>query len=76
MCYAQSEDDYNLLFQQLESTAPKSVFEYFLKNWHHIRREWVTGLTFHSGNMLNNTNNRLESFNGKLKSVIPVFFKY
>lgn len=73
MCYAQSEDDYNSLFQHLESEAPKSVFEYFLKNWHQIRHEWVTGLTFHSGNMLNNTNNRLESFNGKLKSVIPVF---
>jgi len=73
MCYAQSEDDYNSLFQHFESTAPKSVFEYFLKNWNHIRREWVTGLTFHSGNMLNNTNNRLESFNGKLKSVIPDF---
>lgn len=73
MCYAQCEDDYNSLFQHLQSKAPKSVFEYFLKNWHHIRREWVTGLTFHSGNLLNNTNNRLESFNGKLKSVIPVF---
>jgi len=33
----------------------------------------VTGLTVHSGNLLNNTNNRLESFNGKLKSVIPIF---
>ncbi|XP_050055998.1 zinc finger SWIM domain-containing protein 3-like isoform X10 [Aphis gossypii] len=73
MCYAQSEDDYNSLCQHLESKAPKSVFEYFLKNWHQIRHEWVTGLTFHNGNMLNNTNNRLESFNGKLKSVIPVF---
>lgn len=39
MCYAQSEDDYNSLFQHLESTAPKSVFEYFLKNWHQIRHE-------------------------------------
>jgi len=73
MCYAQSENDYNSLFRHLESKAPKSVFEYFLKNWHQIRHEWVTGLTFHSGNMLNNTNNRLESLNGKLKSVIPVF---
>jgi len=35
--------------------------------------EWVTGLTSGSGNFLNSTNNRLESFNSKLKSVIPVY---
>jgi len=73
MCYARSEDEYNSLFIRLKSEAPASVFDYFLKNWHTIKNEWVTGLTFHSGNFLNDTNNRLESFNGKLKSVIPTF---
>ncbi|KAE9542277.1 hypothetical protein AGLY_003404 [Aphis glycines] len=43
-----SEDDYNSLFQHLKSKASKSVFGYFLKNWHHIRHKWVTGLTFHT----------------------------
>jgi len=30
-------------------------------------------MTYNTGNFLNTTNNRLESFNGKLKSVIPTF---
>lgn len=48
---------------------------YFAKNWHDIREEWVTGLTFKSGKFLNTINNRLESFNSKLKSVILFFSK-
>jgi len=55
------------------SKAPHAVKNYFIKNWHDIREEWVTGLAFNSGNFLNATNNRLESFNSKLKSVIPTF---
>lgn len=73
MCYAKSIDEYNALFERLKSEAPATVLDYFLKNWHNIKNEWVTGLTFNSGHFLNNTNNRLESFNGKLKSVIPTF---
>lgn len=73
MYYAKSEDEYNTLFERLKSEAPASVFDYFVKNWTGIKNEWVTGLTYHSGNFLNDTNNRLESFNGKLKSVVPTF---
>ncbi|KAE9536191.1 hypothetical protein AGLY_007414 [Aphis glycines] len=74
MYYAKSDDEHNTLFERLKSEAPTSVFDYFVKNWHNIKNEWVTGLTYHSGNFLNDTNNRLESFNGKLKSVVPTFF--
>lgn len=57
------------------------MLEYFTKNWHNIREQWVTGLTCNSGNFLNSTNNRLKSFNSKLKlgilvfSNLPEFFK-
>jgi len=43
----------------------------FIKNWHTFRNEWVVGITYDSGNFLSN---RLESFNGKLKSVIYSFY--
>ena len=42
----------------------------FKKNWHPIRIEWVMGMKYSTGNFLNGSNNRLESINAKLKSVI------
>jgi len=73
LCYCKSEEDYQEMFKIFLSEAPHGLKNYFIKNWHDIREEWVTGLAFNSGNFLNATNNRLESFNSKLKSVIPTF---
>lgn len=70
MAHATSEAEYNSLYAQLQSDAPREVTLYFNDNWHSIRAEWVLGLKFGSGSFLNSTNNRLESFNGKLKQVI------
>lgn len=69
-CYAHSEADYNNLYSQLQSCAPKEVVSYYDKNWHQIRSEWVLGKKSSCGNFLNFTNNRLECINGKLKQVI------
>jgi len=54
--------------------APESVINYYNKNWHNIRKEWVMGMTFDTGNFMNKTNNRLESltFNGKLTVILTV----
>lgn len=73
LCYCKNEMEYQKIYTQFLNNAPHQVVEYFTKNWHSIREQWVTGLTYSSGNFLNSTNNRLESFNSKLKSVIPVF---
>jgi len=73
LCYCKNEKEYQEIHTIFLSQAPHQVKMYFEKNWHDIREEWVTGLTFQSGNFLNTTNNRLESFNSKLKSVIPFF---
>ncbi|KAF0706194.1 zinc finger SWIM domain-containing protein 3-like [Aphis craccivora] len=73
LCYCKSEKEYQDMYTIFLSKAPHAVKNYFIKNWHDIREEWVTGLAFNSGNFLNATNNRLESFNSKLKSVIPTF---
>ncbi len=70
MAHASSEGEYNSLYVQVQSSAPKEVVAYFNTNWHPIRSEWVLGLKFGSGSFLNSTNNRLESINGKLKQVI------
>ena len=50
--------------------APQRVVEYFESNWHDIRHEWVDGLKNSCCNFMNRTNNRVESINQKLKSVI------
>ncbi|XP_050310838.1 uncharacterized protein LOC126746576 [Anthonomus grandis grandis] len=41
-----------------------------MKNWHDIKHQWSMHTEFCKNNFLNNTNNRLESINGKIKDVI------
>ena len=70
MAHATSEEVYQDLYEQLMETRFTAVKEYFIKNWHSIRNEWVEGNKKKFSNFLNSTNNRLESINQKLKSVI------
>ena len=69
MVYASNEEEYLKLYDELKN-APQRVVEYFQNNWHSIRHEWVDGLKNASCNFMNRTNNRVESINQKLKSVI------
>ena len=69
MCYAKSEGEYAKHYEHFMNVASLHVQKYLDKNWHNIRQEWVLSFAFSCGNLLNTTNNRLESFNGKLKSV-------
>jgi len=73
LVYCKSEFEYDNLYRHFQDVAPETIIEYYNKNWHGIRDEWVVGMTYMTGNFLNKTNNRLESFNGKLKSVISCF---
>ena len=70
MAYATSEEKYLELYATFKSTVPLPVLNYFNEQWHQIRHQWVMGMKYSSGNFLNSTNNRLESLNAKLKSVI------
>ena len=70
MAYAPNETAYLNLYEQFNTSAPKSVKEYFDAEWHPIKEQWTMGMKFSSGNFLNSTNNRLECINSKLKSVI------
>lgn len=39
--YAKNESNYDEIHQKLEDTNIKTVIDYFNKNWHGIRTEWV-----------------------------------
>ena len=70
MAYAVTADDYDVLYQQLKDLGITSVNTYFDANWHSIKEQWVEGLKRQHCNLLTSTNNRVEGFNQKLKSVI------
>lgn len=70
MAYASSQEEYDKMYVFLQENCPRLVVEYFDKNWHTIKNEWVLGFKALCGSFLNFTNNRLESINGKLKQVI------
>ena len=69
IAYSKSELKYNENYQLLLQSGMQSVISYYNNNWHPIRYEWVEcykGVNFTLGER---TNNRLESINGKIKSV-------
>jgi len=70
LAYAASESEYQKLYDSFQSSCPKAVIEYYNKNWHPIKDEWVLNYKATCGSFLNMTNNRLECINGKLKQVI------
>ena len=73
MAHARSEtvfDEQCTLLAQMDVPAASTYFE---RNWLPIKREWVACFKVKSFNLGESTNNRLESFNGKLKSVCSRF---
>lgn len=73
MMYCQSQNQYNLLYNELLDTRCAQVIEYFNNNWHNITEQWVR---FHiTKHMMfgNATTNRVESLNQKLKAVIEKY---
>lgn len=69
LCYSQSEDDYQKDYKKLCELNLEEVTEYYNTNWHHIRNEWCLFARNTYSNYLNDTNNRSESMNQKLKMV-------
>ncbi|XP_057308124.1 uncharacterized protein LOC130646010 [Hydractinia symbiolongicarpus] len=73
MCYSKTESEYREQYDLFMKAAPEMVQSYFTENWHDIKNEWVLGDVLNVNSFLNTTNNRLESLNGKLKSVIKLY---
>lgn len=69
LIYSQSDEEYNENYNKIDE-LPRPVVEYFNSNWHSIRDDWSLNNHFLENSFNNTTNNRLESINQKLKSVI------
>lgn len=69
MVYADSEAEYNRLYEEIKM-MPRSLVKYFDDNWHSIKNEWTLSENYMQSNFLNVTNNRIESLNQKIKSVV------
>ncbi|XP_057336089.1 MATH and LRR domain-containing protein PFE0570w-like [Microplitis mediator] len=72
MVYAETEDRYNELYDELRR-LPKSILDYFNENWHDCRNEWSLSSDYMQHNFGNDTNNRLESINAKIKKDLDRF---
>lgn len=72
LVYAHDESKYNFLLKQLKEETQKDpdFFEYYLKNWHTCRRMWVHAYRRDICCFGNNTNNRMESHNQKIKQFL------
>ena len=70
MVYAKNEEDYFKHREALLALNLPKLSDYFLKNWDELRHQWVEGLKNNAHHLLNNTNNRLESINKKIKAVV------
>ncbi|XP_022165268.1 protein FAR1-RELATED SEQUENCE 5-like [Myzus persicae] len=66
--YSKSIEEYENTYESMTQLLPTQVMKYFNNNWNPIKDEWVDA--FINDNFLNFTNNRTESLNRNLKSVI------
>lgn len=73
MAYATSEEKFHEIYTRLKDSVPSIAIQYFDDNWHPIRSQWTMDMKYSSGNFINNTNNRLEFLNSKLKSVVSCY---
>ena len=69
MFFSKTEQIYDALYEEFCEIAFKEIISYFNSNWHNIKSEW-TAHCMCVGNLLNFTNNRLESINKHIKSVV------
>ncbi|XP_049270335.1 zinc finger SWIM domain-containing protein 3-like [Rhipicephalus sanguineus] len=70
MVLSRSSEKFEGLQEEFDTNVCKEIRSYYDKNWRPIKDEWYTGPKFMSENFNNTTNNRIESLNAKLKSVI------
>lgn len=69
LAYSKDETEYNTSYEELMNLNLQKVSNYFIKNWHPIKEQWVycfkrTSLTYNV-----QTTNHIESFNQKIKQI-------
>ncbi|XP_067834789.1 zinc finger SWIM domain-containing protein 1-like isoform X2 [Heptranchias perlo] len=73
MCYAASAEEYDLLYHQLLDTNTQRAIDYFHKNWHDKRSQWVEGFKHETESYLTSTINRVEALSQKLRTMVGKF---
>lgn len=73
MVYADSEARYMYLYTKFKQMNCPEMHQYFDDNWHNIRQRWVGCYVKHFLHFGNRTNNRLESFNHQIKSIVSKY---
>lgn len=75
MVFAETEEEYMILYQKLVSLNLLLGLDYFEKNWltENIRKQWAAYFTNNYQHFMNCTTNRLESINQKLKTVVTKY---
>ena len=73
LVYSSSEEEYEKHYAEFLKSSPQLVIQYYDANWYSIKDEWVECYKSLSFTLGEKTNNRLESINGKLKSVCSRF---
>ena len=73
LAYASTAEEYKRLYDGLCENCPLTVKDYYNKNWHQIKEEWVKCYRNVNVNLGNTTTNRVESLNAKIKSVCSRF---
>lgn len=68
--YANNAIEYDALYEKLKNTKIENVINYFEKNWHPLKNEWVIHFQSKFLTLGNRTNNRLESINQKITQVV------
>ncbi|KAG0440402.1 hypothetical protein HPB47_016300 [Ixodes persulcatus] len=72
MIHAANEEAYDILKAELDQTASEGFKPYFEKNWPKMQDMWVRYRCDQHFNLGNNTTNRVECHNSKLKAVLKV----
>lgn len=67
--FAETNDEFLKLVEDLREVASVKFMKYFTENWLNCPIAWAYRDKKNSINLGNTTNNRLESFNGKIKIV-------
>ena len=73
LAYADLEEIYTTAYVELVGFRIGKLSAYYNNNWHPIRLERVHGMKHNKFSMHNSTNNRVESMNKHLKSVITKY---
>ena len=74
LAYASTAEEYKRLYDGLCENCPLTMKDYYNKNWHQIKEEWVKCYRNVNVNLGNTTTKRsVESLNTKIKSVCSRF---